>query len=200
MKWTLICLISLSIASCSVSSNPLRKQIKQLQNGSLKDDTSFIYSLPYEEGKSYRIIQGYFGPFSHRERAALDFKMDRGTKVMAARAGKVIRVKEDGDRGGWNKKYRPFGNNIIIQHSDGSRAGYWHLQLNGAVVNVGDTVQQGQLIGYSGKTGYTATPHLHFLVWTYDEKGNWTQIATRFRTGNGVKYLRSWRKYSYKPS
>lgn len=187
-------IIFLFLVSCSVSNNPLRKEIKRLQKGTIKDDTSYVYALPYEAGIKHRIIQGYFGPFSHKERAALDFKMKRGTKVLAAREGVVIRVKEDGDRGGWNKKYRPYGNNIVIQHPDGSRSGYWHLQFNGALVNVGDTVQKGQVIALSGKTGYTATPHLHFLVWR-SSGDQWQQIATRFQTSNGIKYLRGWKKY-----
>ena len=141
------------------------------------------------------MVQGYFGPFSHRERAALDFKMKRGTKITAARGGVVTRVKEDGDKGGWNKKYRPYGNNIIIQHDDGSRAGYWHLQLNGALVKVGDSVKQGQVIALSGKTGYAAMPHLHFMVWSFDNSRQWQQVPTRFATSKGVIYLRGWKKY-----
>jgi murein DD-endopeptidase MepM/ murein hydrolase activator NlpD len=180
--------------SCSVSKNPLRKEVKLLQKGIIKDDTSYIYALPYEEGKSFRVIQGYFSRFTHKERAALDFNMKRGTNITAAREGVVVRVKEDGDRGGLNKKYRPFGNNIVIQHADGTRAGYWHLQQNGAVVTVGDSIKKGQLIGLSGKTGYAAVPHLHFLVWT-SKNGQWQQVATRFQTASGIKYLRSWKKY-----
>jgi murein DD-endopeptidase MepM/ murein hydrolase activator NlpD len=185
----------LVITSCSVSKNPLRKQVKLLQKGIIKDDTSYLYALPYEKGRSFRIIQGYFGVFSHKERAALDFKMKQGTKVCAARDGIVVRVKEDSDRGGLNKKYRTDGNNVVIQHQDGSRAGYWHLQKDGALVNVGDTVKQGQVIALSGKTGYAATAHLHFLVWKPDRNRQWSAVATRFQTSKGIKYLRAWRKY-----
>ena len=191
-----ILLILLAVfCGCSVSNNPLRKEIKLLQKGIIKDDSSYVYALPYEEGKSYRLVQGYFGPFSHKERAALDFKMKRGTKITAARGGIVVRVKEDGDRGGWNRKYRPYGNNIVIQHEDGSRAGYWHLQLNGALVNIGDTVKKGQVIALSGKTGYSAMPHLHFMVWSFDPQRQWRQVPTRFQTSRGIKYLRPWKKY-----
>ena len=191
-----ILLILLAVfCGCSVSNNPLRKEIKLLQKGIIKDDSSYVYALPYEEGKSYRLVQGYFGPFSHKERAALDFKMKRGTKITAARGGIVVRVKEDGDRGGWNRKYRPYGNNIVIQHEDGSRAGYWHLQLNGALVNIGDTVKKGQVIALSGKTGYSAMPHLHFMVWSFDPERQWRQVPTRFQTSRGIKYLRPWKKY-----
>lgn len=184
----------LCMTGCSVSKNPLRKQVKLLQKGVIKDDTSYVYSLPYEEGKAFRVIQGYFSRFTHKERAALDFNMKRGTKITAAREGVVIRVKEDGSLGGLKRKYRSHGNNIIIQHPDGSRAGYWHLQHNGALVNVGDTVTKGQVIALSGKTGYAMTPHLHFLVWR-SGGGQWQQVPTRFQTSKGIKYLRGWKKY-----
>ena len=187
--------LSLLVIGCSVSKNPLRKEVKALQKGMIKDDTSYVYALPYENKTTHLLIQGYFSHFSHRERAALDFKMKRGTKILAARDGVVVRVKEDGNKGGLNKKYRPYGNNIVIQHADGSRAGYWHLQYNGALVNVGDSVKTGQVIALSGKTGYTALPHLHFLVWTFNSRGEWQQVPTRFQTSKGIKYLRSMRKY-----
>jgi murein DD-endopeptidase MepM/ murein hydrolase activator NlpD len=187
-----ICVVLL--AACSASKNPLRKEVKLLQKGIIKDDTSFVYALPFEEGKSFRVIQGYFEGFTHRERAALDFNMNRGTKITAVREGVVVRVKEDGTKGGFNRKYRSHGNNIVIQHVDGSRAGYWHLQTDGAIVNVGDSVKKGQVIAISGKTGYAAVPHLHFLVWT-NKNGDWQQVATRFQTSTGIKYLRGWKKY-----
>ena len=187
--------LSLLVIGCSVSKNPLRKEVKALQKGNIKDDSSYVYALPYENKTTHLLIQGYFSHFSHRERAALDFKMKRGTKILAARDGVVVRVKEDGNKGGLNKKYRPYGNNIVIQHADGSRAGYWHLQYNGALVNVGDSVKTGQVIALSGKTGYTALPHLHFLVWTFNSRGEWQQVPTRFQTSKGIKYLRSMRKY-----
>ena len=194
MRILLFLLLSV-FAGCSVSKNPLRKKIILLQKGIIKDDTSYVYSLPYEEGKSYLLVQGYFSRLSHKERAALDFKMKRGTKICAAREGVVVRVKKDGDRGGWNKKYRSYGNNIVIQHPDSSRAGYWHLQKESALVNVGDTVKKGQLIGLSGKTGYAFFPHLHFLVWRFDNMGKWQQVPNRFQTGKGIKYLKPLHKY-----
>jgi murein DD-endopeptidase MepM/ murein hydrolase activator NlpD len=184
----------LLLLGCSVSNNPMRKELKQLQKGTIKDNTSYVYALPYKPGKKYRVIQGYFSRFTHKERAALDFNMKRGDSICAAREGVITRVKEDGVRGGLNKKYRRDGNNIVIQHADGSRAGYWHLKHNSALVNVGDTVKKGQVIGLSGKTGYAFVPHLHFIVWKF-ENGQWQQVATRFQTSEGIKYLRNWKKY-----
>ena len=194
--WIFICIVVLT--SCSVSNNPLRKEVKLLQKGKVKDDTSYIYTLPFEEGKAHLLVQGYFGAFSHKERAALDFKMKTGTKILAARDGIVTRVKEDGTKGGAKRSFRSEGNNIIIQHGDNSRSGYWHIQKDGALVNVGDSVKKGQVIALSGNTGYTAFPHLHFIVWRSDSRGQWQQVATRFQTSKGIKYPRAWRWFRNK--
>ena len=192
---TLASFLLLVLIGCSVSNNPQRAELKQLQKGKLKDDSSFIYHLPYEENKTHLVVQGYFSRYTHRNRAALDFKMKKGTKVCAARAGVVVRFKEDSKKGGANIKNRSHGNFVVIQHADSSRTGYWHLQLNGVMVNVGDTVQQGQVIALSGNSGYTYFPHLHFIVWRSDKKGQWTQIGSRFQTNKGIRYLRPFRFY-----
>ena len=183
------------LAGCTVSNTPQRTELKQLQKGKLKDDSSFIYHLPYEENKTHLVVQGYFSRYTHKNRAALDFKMKKGTKVYAARAGVVVRLKEDGKKGGSNINNRAFGNFVVIQHADSSRTGYWHLQFNSVLVNVGDTVTQGQVIALSGKSGYTYFPHLHFIVWRSDKKGQWTQIGSRFQTNKGIRYLRPFRFY-----
>jgi murein DD-endopeptidase MepM/ murein hydrolase activator NlpD len=176
------------LVSCLVSKDPHRRITRQLQQGKIKEDTSYLYELPYKDGK-HIIVQGYFSLFSHKDRAALDFKMKKGTPVYAARGGTIVRLKKDSNRGGWSKKNRSHGNYIIIQHGDGSRAGYWHLQYNSVLPNVGDTVQQGQLIAKSGKTGYAMFPHLHFLVWR-SNSGTWQPIGTRFKTSKGIGYLK----------
>lgn len=182
------------LAGCVTSKDPYVKHVRMLQKGKITEDTSFVYQLPFEEGNSYRLVQGYYSAFSHKNRAALDFKMKRGTKILAARGGVVIRVKEDSNQGGWNKKYLPHGNNVVIEHDDGSRSGYWHLQKDGVLVNVGDTVKTGQVIALSGKTGYAAIPHVHFLVWT-SGNARWRPVPTRFQTSKGIRYLKPLKKY-----
>ena len=195
LKLKLILFASLLILTgCVATNSSQRKEVKYLQKGKIKDDTSYVYELPYEQGTKHLIVQGYYSSYSHKNRIAIDFKMKRGTKVLAARSGVVVRLKEDGDKGGLNKKYRQQANMVVIQHDDGTRAGYWHLQQNGVLVNMGDTVKQGQPIALSGKTGYSALPHLHFLVWT-NKNNQWQQIPTRFRTASGDKYLRPFRTY-----
>ena len=194
----IIAVLLFLLAGCAVSNNPQRNELKLLQKGIIKDDSSFVYQLPYQENKSHLLAQGYFSRYTHKNRAALDFKMKKGTKVCAARAGVVVRFKEDGNKGGSNIKKRPFGNHVVIQHEDSSRTGYWHLKFNSVFVNAGDTVKQGQVIALSGKSGYTYFPHLHFIVWRPDKKGGWQQIGTRFRTNKGIRYLRPLRFYRNK--
>src|SRR5687767_13168567 len=126
-------IILLFCSGCYSSKNTLRHEIEALDKNAAAD-TSYVYDLPYEKGKSYRVIQGYFSQFSHKERAALDFNMKPGARITAARGGVVLRLKEDSDKGGFNEKYRPHGNFVVIQHDDGSRAGYWHLKKDGVLV------------------------------------------------------------------
>jgi len=98
----------------------------------------------------------------HKGRIALDFKMPMGAEIIAAREGRVIEIKtkfKDGDD-------QPGHNNrVLIRHEDRSIAWYAHLQHESIVVEVGDTVEQGQPIGGCGNTGRTGgLPHLHFEV------------------------------------
>lgn len=157
-------------------------------------DTSYIYTLPYPKGVSHLLIQGYNSKLSHRGRIMLDFKMDKGSSISAARAGVVVRVVDSFSKGGFNKKYLGKANGVTIRHNDGSQALYAHIQKLGALVKVGDTVQTGQLIAKSGSVGYSAFPHLHFVVWGPTPRGR-AQLPTRFYTKKGVQYLRPGRWY-----
>jgi murein DD-endopeptidase MepM/ murein hydrolase activator NlpD len=130
-----------------------------------KPDMSHVYELPYATGKSYPVIQGYNGKYSHRGRAQLDFGMPVGTPVHAARAGVVTQIMVDHDRNCDQPKCKQYNNYIVIMHEDGTFAEYVHLQHDGAVVEKGQPVMAGEHIGYSGNSGYSNTPHLHFCVY-----------------------------------
>jgi murein DD-endopeptidase MepM/ murein hydrolase activator NlpD len=126
--------------------------------------TGAIISSPYGIGRSYN-----GAPVTDFHHGA-DFAVDEGTSVMAANAGRVAFAGALPIR----------GNSVIIDHGDGVFSGYHHL--SSTAVQVGQTVTQGQLIGYSGATGLATGPHLHWEIvvrgetvdpvfWTYDEIG-----------------------------
>jgi Peptidase family M23 len=162
------------------------REIMDRKLGRVKKDTSYVYGIPYAKGSRYLFVQGANSSMSHQDELSFDFKMKPGSKVCAARDGKVIATRADSDKGGLKNEFLSEGNYIMIGHSDGTVAHYWHLQQHGVLVKNGDLVKQGQLIGYSGNTGYSAFPHLHFQV--IDSGGK--QVLPRFLTKKGIIYLR----------
>jgi murein DD-endopeptidase MepM/ murein hydrolase activator NlpD len=187
MRVVFFALIWVYLSSCGVQHH-LATQLEY------DTDSSYVYSLPYPKGMSHFLIQGYNSQLSHRGRLALDFKMNTGSVITAARGGVVVRVEEGFTKGGVSKKYYGKANQVVIRHNDGSHAYYGHLQYNGALVNMGDAVKQGDTIAKAGSTGYSATPHLHFIVWGPTPKGR-SQMPTRFKTKRGVEYLKPGRWY-----
>jgi murein DD-endopeptidase MepM/ murein hydrolase activator NlpD len=167
-----------------------QNSIHDLKAGKFKEDSSYIYFLPFENGKNVFLIQAYDSKMSHKGEYALDFKIKKKTKICSAREGVVIAARSDSENGGLKPENLTDGNYISIQHADRSVAHYWHLIKDGLLVNVGDTIGKGQLIGFSGNTGYSAFPHLHFEVVGYDAGGNFKRLATRFNTNKGIVYLR----------
>ncbi len=153
----------------------------------------YVYNLPFKDGR-YKVVQGYGGMFSHKNKAALDFEMPVGTPVFAARGGEIYSFKDDSDKGGLSPIHQSYANYIIIRHEDESFGCYWHLQKNGVVVKKG-AVEKGQLIGYSGNTGYVLRPHLHFAVkgkLNYDKE---SFVQTMFRTSKGIEILKKGEVY-----
>jgi len=127
---------------------------------------SYLYSLPIEIGKKVRISQGFNGSKSHtavHSRYAIDFDIPVGTKIYAAREGVVVYAISHFKKSG-GSTYVKKANKIVILHNDGTFAAYSHLDHDGALVKKGDVVERGQHIGYSGNTGFSNGPHLHFAV------------------------------------
>jgi murein DD-endopeptidase MepM/ murein hydrolase activator NlpD len=151
-------------------------------------DDDHLYAFPYAAGRRYRILQGYGSRFSHtgREEFAVDFDMPVGTPVHAARDGVVARKVDENDKGCWDDGCGQYANFIVVLHNDGTTGEYYHLQKNGALVNAGDSVARGQKIGYSGNTGHTALPHLHFAVYRAASWGQTQSIPVRFQSADGT--------------
>jgi murein DD-endopeptidase MepM/ murein hydrolase activator NlpD len=108
------------------------------------------------------VITQNYGASSFAERAyktgfhnGIDFKASIGTTIVAAGDGVVYAVGDNGRT--------QYGKYIVIKHSNNLATLYGHLSRQ--TVGVGDTVKVGQIIGYSGRTGYITGPHLHFGVY-----------------------------------
>lgn len=151
-------------------------------------DDTVIYQLPYEPGKRFGILQGYGSRFSHTglEHYTIDFNMPVGTPVHAARGGVVARVVEEHDKGCWEDGCGKFANFVTILHEDGTTGEYYHLAKDGALVEEGDLVKQGQLIALSGNTGHTTMPHLHFGVYRASSWGATRSIPVQFQADQGI--------------
>lgn len=157
-------------------------------------DTAYVYSLPYAKGSCHAVWQGYHSLFSHWGNYALDFRMQPGTVIHAARGGVVAAVKDTFRRGGVGRRWVGKENALVIQHSDGTYGHYLHLQHKGSLVAPGDTLQQGQPIALSGSTGFSAFPHLHFEV-TRGLKKATDEVPVRFVTEKGAVFLQPLRRY-----
>ncbi len=146
----------------------------------------YVYRLPFAPGTSFTVTQGYDGSFSHTgpNEYAIDFGMPQGTLVCAARAGLVVRVKDDSDTGGPSMKFDPFNNYILIRHADGTLGHYCHLEQHSSLVKVGEMVSAGQPIAHSGSTGFSTGPHLHFCVFMNKDGRHRVSIPVKFMTAS----------------
>ncbi len=153
----------------------------------VEPDTDFLYWFPFAHGTKHRVTQGFNGRFTHFDdnQFALDFDLDVGTEIRAARRGIVVEVKEDSNIGGPGVQYGPYANYVLVMHDDGTFGNYVHLVQNGAEVEVGDTVEAGDFIGYSGNTGRSSGPHLHFDVRVPLTDGGMQSIPIRMLGLNG---------------
>ncbi len=146
------------------------------------------YLPPFAHGMKFKMIQAFDGSFSHfgAERYAVDFDMPEGTEIRAGRGGLVARVKEDSDRGGPTRDFAKDGNYVYVLHDDGSFGVYIHFRKDGVAVSPGQKVKRGDLIGYSGNTGFSDTPHLHFAVMLPTLRGEQESVPFAFADRNGL--------------
>jgi hypothetical protein len=154
-------------------------------------ETDQIYYLPYQYWFTSFCAQGNYGTLSHvpLNKAAVDFLMPIGTKVLAARGGVVTEVITSNKRTIFNYFTCP-NNEIIVKSDDNTYARYVHLQYDATPeVYVGQYVEQGQLIAYSGNSGNSMAPHLHFEVFYYNDSDQQVFMIARFidvKSNNGI--------------
>jgi hypothetical protein len=135
------------------------------------------YVLPYPVGERYKINLSHCSGSYHSEglpdQFAIDFAMNIGSIITASRGGVVVDVEESGSDFGFPN------NKVVVMHNDETYAQYMHLTKNGAEVEIGDVLKQGDTIGLSGSTGLAGYPHLHFVA---TQKGSWKYPYSSFPT------------------
>lgn len=135
----------------------------EIDQTSLPQTDSGVLKWPLDSPK----ITQYFGntPFARaggyngQGHNGIDFRAEIGTRVKAALGGKVVGV-------GNTDTVCPgasYGKWVLIEHGNGLSTLYAHFSL--IKVGEGQIVNTGEIIGYSGDTGYATGPHLHFTVY-----------------------------------
>jgi hypothetical protein len=155
-----------------------------------------LYSLPYSPGENFMVGQGYLEFPTHENEYAIDWTMPEETPILAARDGVVTEIVDRYSKSGLTDEFRNKSNYVILQHDDGTFTLYVHLAQNGVKVKVGQRVKEGEQIALSGNTGYSATPHLHFLAYRHSGSKR-DSFPILFKSGGdqpyaiyqGAKYL-----------
>jgi murein DD-endopeptidase MepM/ murein hydrolase activator NlpD len=138
------------------------------------------FSVPFGCGLSFNVSQAHdTGSHKNTDVWAWDFKMPEGVPITAAADGVVRLARGDSSTGGCGEEFAAYSNYVVLQHKDGYETQYLHFQS--IVVKSGQKVKAGELIGYSGKTGWACGSHLHFKVTRATGQGwNNESVPARF--------------------
>jgi murein DD-endopeptidase MepM/ murein hydrolase activator NlpD len=123
-------------------------------------DGTLLAGEPFAMPLNFRRVSSPFGMRVHpvfgepRFHTGVDLTAPTGTPIYAAASGTVELA-----AGGHG-----YGKHIVLRHDDGYTTVYAHLSLYASGLKVGQRVDQGQVIGYVGRTGVATGPHLHFEV------------------------------------
>ena len=108
-------------------------------------------------------------PFHGRElHRGIDVSASYGASILAAKSGVVV----------LSTYGSSYGNHVVIAHGDGTRTLYAHMSSRAG--SAGQSVGQGQTIGYVGSTGSSTGNHLHFEVWTGSSSNSTTNPMQYF--------------------
>ena len=127
---------------------------------SSKQQQRMFKHIPNGYPVKYKGISGKFGwrihPILKKKEfhRGLDLRASMGTELVAPADGIV-------EFAGYHKS-SGFGNLLIIDHNYGFRTSYGHCQK--FTVKPGDFVKKGQIVGYTGNSGLSTGPHLHYEI------------------------------------
>lgn len=131
-----------------------KEQAMKPQINNVVSESGYLWPLP----ANYNVLTSLFAGRRHpitgvyHNHTGIDVPAPGGTSIYAAKSGVVITSVKRGS----------YGNYVVISHSDGTSTLYAHMSSR--AVKEGQTVKQGQVIGYVGTTGSSTGNHLHFEV------------------------------------
>ena len=150
------------------------------QISNVVSESGFMWPLP-----GYNTLSSLFGGRTHpvtgrpNNHTGIDIPAPAGTSILAAKSGVVTTST-------YNSSY---GNYVVVSHSDGTSTLYAHMSRRG--VSKGQTVSQGQVVGYVGTTGSSTGNHLHFEIRVngsrVDPVTYFLGSMTLYATSGGVK-------------
>jgi len=147
--------------------------------------------IPFGCGMSFPVSQVHnVGSHVGNDAWAWDFRMPEGTPVVAALDGVVRLARGDSDEGGCDPAMARKANYVVIESPGSVETQYLHFSA--VSVTPGQHVRRGDLLGYSGKTGWACGAHLHFKVATPVSAG-WNNPSVEARLqGYGDPVLEAW--------
>jgi len=138
--------------SLQAESAELSARIRSAQSSSIVPGPTGPASAAGFVWPVHGVLSSPFGWRWGRMHEGIDLAVPSGTPVVASAAGTVIVA-------GWLGGY---GNLVVVDHGNGISTAYGHN--TSVAVGVGQSVAQGQLVAYSGNTGHSTGPHVHFEV------------------------------------
>ena len=154
------------------------------QIAKVPSESGFLWPLPGSYNTISSLAGGRIHPVTGKpsNHAGIDIPAPSGTNIYAAKSGVVIHAAK-GTGSSWS-----YGNYVIVSHSDGTSTLYGHMSRIGC--KQGQTVKQGDVIGYVGTTGRSTGNHLHFEVRvgsTRKDPVNYFKDKTLYVTSGGKK-------------
>lgn len=157
-----------------------KEKAMQAQIANVPSESGYLWPLPSGYNTLTSLFAGRIHPITgkYHSHTGIDIPAPRNTPIYASKSGVVTTSIKQGS----------YGNYVVVSHSDGTSTLYAHM--NSRAVKEGQTVKQGQVIGYVGTTGSSTGNHLHFEVRVNGTRKNPTDFfkdKTLYVTSGGTK-------------
>ena len=161
-----------------------KEKAMQSQIANVPSESGYLWPLPAGYNTLSSLFAGRYHPITGKwqSHTGIDIPAPKNTPIYAAKSGVVTTSVKKGS----------YGNYVVVSHSDGTSTLYAHM--NSRAVKEGQTVKQGQVIGYVGTTGSSTGNHLHFEVHVNGSRTNPTNYykdKTLYVSANGKKVVLS---------